>query len=40
LIVGTTRQSVYPGLTENFRMDEPLSLPDSNGGALWVAHRC
>jgi 16S rRNA (guanine527-N7)-methyltransferase len=39
LIMGTTRQSVYPGLAENFRMDEPLSLPESNGGALWVAHR-
>jgi 16S rRNA (guanine527-N7)-methyltransferase len=40
LIVGTARHSVYPGLAENFRMDEPLSLPESNGGALWVAHRC
>jgi 16S rRNA (guanine527-N7)-methyltransferase len=39
LIVGTARQPVYPGLAENFRMDEPVSLPESNGGVLWVAHR-
>jgi 16S rRNA (guanine527-N7)-methyltransferase len=39
LIVGTVRQPVYPGLAKNFRMDEPVSLPESNGGVLWVAHR-
>jgi hypothetical protein len=40
LIVGTGRQPIYPGLAENFRMDEPVHLPESNDGVLWVAHRC
>jgi 16S rRNA (guanine527-N7)-methyltransferase len=40
LIVGTARHSIYPGLAENFRMDEPVPLPESNDGVLWVAHRC
>ncbi len=40
LILGTARHSVYPGLAENFRMDEPVPLPESNDGVLWVAHRC
>jgi 16S rRNA (guanine527-N7)-methyltransferase len=40
LIVGTARQSGYPGLAASFRMDEPVPLPESNGGVLWVAHRC
>jgi 16S rRNA (guanine527-N7)-methyltransferase len=40
LIVGTARQPIYPGLAENFRMYEPVPLPESNGGVLWVAHRC
>jgi 16S rRNA (guanine527-N7)-methyltransferase len=39
LIVGTVRHPVYSGLAENFQMDEPVSLPESNGGVLWVAHR-
>ena len=40
LIMGTARHSVYPGLAENFRMDEPIPLPESNDGVLWVGHRC
>jgi hypothetical protein len=40
LIVGTARHSVYPGLAENFRMDEPVRLPESNDGVLWIGHRC
>jgi 16S rRNA (guanine527-N7)-methyltransferase len=40
LILGTARHSVYPGLAENFHMDEPVPLPESNDGVLWVAHRC
>ena len=40
LIMGTARHSVYPGLAESFRMDEPVPLPESNDGVLWVAHRC
>jgi len=28
LILGTARHSVYPGLAENFRMDEPVPLPE------------
>jgi hypothetical protein len=39
LIVGTARQSSYTGLAENFRMDKPVPLPESNGGVLWIAHR-
>ncbi len=40
LIVGTARRSSYPGLAEKFRMDEPVPLPESNDGVLWIAHRC
>ena len=40
LIVGTARQSSYPGLAEKFRMDEPVPLPESNDGVLWIARRC
>jgi 16S rRNA (guanine527-N7)-methyltransferase len=40
LIVGTARQSSYPGLAEKFRMEEPVHLPESNDGVLWIAHRC
>jgi 16S rRNA (guanine527-N7)-methyltransferase len=40
LIVGTARHSVYPGLAENFHMDEPVPLPESNDGVLWIGHRC
>ena len=39
LIVGTGRQPSYTGLAENFRMDKPVPLPESNGGVLWIAHR-
>jgi len=40
LIVGTARQPSYPGLAEKFRMDEPVPLPESNDGVLWIARRC
>jgi hypothetical protein len=40
LIVGTARQSGYAGLADGFRLDEPLALPESNDGILWVARRC
>jgi 16S rRNA (guanine527-N7)-methyltransferase len=40
VIVGTARQPSYPGLAEKFRMDEPVHLPESNDGVLWIAHRC
>ncbi len=39
LIVGTSRPSIYPGLAERFRIAEPVPLPGSNDGALWIAHR-
>jgi 16S rRNA (guanine527-N7)-methyltransferase len=39
LIVGTARQPIHAGLAENFRMDEPVALPVSNDGMLWIAHR-
>jgi len=40
LIVGTARRSSYLGLADSFRLDEPVALPESNDGVLWVAHRC
>ena len=40
LIVGTARQSGYAGLADGFRLDEPLALPESSDGVLWVARRC
>jgi 16S rRNA (guanine527-N7)-methyltransferase len=39
LIVGTTGQGVYPGLTVDFRMEEPVPLPGLSDGALWIARR-
>jgi len=40
LIVGTARQPSYPRLAEKFRMDDPVHLPESNDGVLWIARRC
>ena len=40
LIVGTASHSIYLGLAENFRMAEPVPLPESNDGVLLIAHRC
>ena len=40
LIVGTASHSIYLGLAENFRMAEPMPLPESNDGVLLIAHRC
>lgn len=40
LIVGNARQSSYSGLAEHFRMAEPVPLPESNEGVLWIANHC
>jgi len=39
LIVGSSRCPVYSGLAKNFRMAEPVALPESSDGALWIARR-
>lgn len=39
LLVGTADQMVYSGLTEDFRMAEPVRMPGSREGVLWIAHR-
>lgn len=40
LIVGTAGRQVLSGLAEGFRMAEPVLLPKSREGVLWIAHRC
>ena len=39
LIVGTAHPSIYPGVAERFLIAEPIALPQSSEGALWIAHR-
>jgi 16S rRNA (guanine527-N7)-methyltransferase len=40
MIMGTAGRPVYSALAEGFRMAEPVLLPESKEGALWIAHRC
>jgi 16S rRNA (guanine527-N7)-methyltransferase len=40
LIVGTARKSNCSWLAVDFRMAEPVPLPSTNEGALWIANRC
>ena len=39
LILTTSRQSTYPTLAQNFRLDNPIPLPESTEGVLLIAHR-
>lgn len=39
LIIGTSHQPDYPCLTGDFRMAEPIPLPESSEGRLLIAHR-
>jgi 16S rRNA (guanine527-N7)-methyltransferase len=39
LILGTGAQPRWAGLTEGFRYAEPVSLPESKDGVLWIARR-
>ena len=40
LIVGTAGRQVFSRLAEGFRMAEPVLLPESREGVLWIARRC
>jgi len=40
LIVGTAGRQVLSGLAEGFRMADPVLLPESREGILWIARRC
>jgi len=37
LILGTSRQLIYPGLSRNFRMADPIPLPESGESVLLTA---
>ena len=39
LILGTGAQSHWSGIAEGFCVMEPVSLPESKDGVLWIAHR-
>lgn len=39
LILGTCGQLTYPGLIENYRMEEPIPIPGSDEGVLLTALR-
>jgi len=39
LILGTSRQLIYPGLSQSFRMADPIALPGSGEGVLLTALR-
>jgi 16S rRNA (guanine527-N7)-methyltransferase len=39
LIVGSSRQSAFPGLTQDFLRSTPVPMPELNDGVLLIAHR-
>lgn len=39
MILGTSRQLIYSGLSEGFRMAKPVPLPESDDGVLLIATR-
>ncbi len=39
LLLGTAGKAVYTGLTEDFRMADPVPLPGLNDCVLWIAQR-
>jgi hypothetical protein len=39
LILGTSRQLIYPGLSQGFRMAEPIRMPESDDEVLLIANR-
>jgi 16S rRNA (guanine527-N7)-methyltransferase len=38
MILGT-RGAIYPTLAEGFRLADPIALPNSSNGVLWIARR-